>query len=506
MAGEQVLIVEDNEKSMKLFRDVLAARGYHTLEATTGEQAFELAAEHRPGLVLMDIQLPDIDGVEALRRLRADERTSSISVLALTAQAMQGDRERFLAAGFDGYVSKPVNIVELVGAVKQHCDGESTSGESTARILVVDDVPENVRLLEAVLTPHGYDVVSASDGRAALELVASARPDLVLLDVVMPQMDGYTVCRRLRELEETAVLPVIMITSSTGQEKTDAIEAGADDFIPKPLNHHELLTRVRSLLRIKRYHDTIKAQAAELLELNGTLEERVRAQVDELERLQRLRRFLSPQLADAIVSSGDDSILHSHRRQVAIFFADLRGWTSFVDAVEPEESMRVLGEFHATIGGLVRRFDATVGSLEGDGVQLFFNDPIEVPDPALRAVRLGCALREEMAGLTRRWEKRGYDLGFGAGIALGYATCGEVGFEGRSDYAAIGAVTNLASRLADEAAAGQILIAQRLYAEVEDTVDVEPVGEFELKGFQRPVSAFNVAAIRETAAELSNVK
>ena len=160
--------------------------------------------------------------------------------------------------------------------------------------------------------------------------------------------------------------------------------------------------------------------------------------------------------------------------------------------------MRVLGEFHETIGRLVRRFDATVGFLEGDGVQLFFNDPIEIPDAALRAVRLGCALREEMAELTPRWRKRGYDLDFGAGIALGYATCGEVGFEGRSDYAAIGAVTNLASRLADEATGGQILIAQRLYAEVEDDVEVEPVGEVTLKGFQRPVAAFNVVAVRET--------
>jgi class 3 adenylate cyclase len=294
-----------------------------------------------------------------------------------------------------------------------------------------------------------------------------------------------------------------MLTSSVGPEKTQAIEAGADDFIPKPFNHQELLTRVRSLLRIKRYHDTIKTQAAQLQDLNRTLEERVRTQVQEIERLRHLRRFLSPQLADAILSSGDDSILHSHRRQVAMFFADLRGWTTFVDAVEPEELMRVLGEFHATIGGLVKRFDATVGFLEGDGVQLFFNDPIEVPDAALRAVRLGCALREEMAELTPRWRKRGYDLDLGAGIALGYATCGEVGFEGRSDYAAIGAVTNLASRLADEAAAGQILIAQRLYAEVEDAVEVESVGEFTLRGFRRPVAAFNVVSVREPAAEPS---
>jgi len=372
--------------------------------------------------------------------------------------------------------------------------------DDRARILVVDDVPENVRLLEAVLDAHGYDVVSATNGRTALELASSASPDLALLDVMMPPPDGLAVCRQLRAQEETAVLPVIMLTASEGSEKRTAIEAGADDFIPKPFDREELLTRIRSLLRIKRYHDTIKAQAAELLDLNRTLEERVQAQLAELERLQRLQRFLSPQLANAIVSTGDESILRSHRRQVSIFFADLRGWTNFADSVEPEELMRALGEFHRTIGGLVRRFDATVGGLEGDGVHLFFNDPIEVPDHALQAVRLGCALREEMAGLTALWHKRGYDLDFGAGIALGYATCGEVGFESRSDYAAIGTVTNLASRLADEATAGQILVAQRLYAEVEDEVEAEPAGEFTLKGFRRPVAAFNVIAVRSEAA------
>ncbi|HVM57689.1 MAG TPA: response regulator [Gaiellaceae bacterium] len=373
--------------------------------------------------------------------------------------------------------------------------------ERQPKILVVDDVPENLRLLEAVLTPRGYDVLTASDGIAALELVESEQPDLILLDVLMPGMDGYAVCGRLRANGETAMLPVIMVTSSIGQEKTKAIEAGADDFIPKPFNHDELLTRVRSLLRIKRYHDTIKAQTAELAELNRTLEERVQAQVTELGRLRRLRRFLSPQLADAIVSSGDETILRSHRRQVAMLFADLRGWTNFADAVEPEELMRVLREFHGAIGRLVQRFDATVGFLEGDGVQLFFNDPIELADAPLQAVRLACALRDETAGLTPLWRRRGYDLDLGIGISLGYATCGEVGFEGRSDYAAIGTVTNVASRLADEATGGQILITQRLYAEIENRVDVESAGEFTLRGFARPTTAFNVLGVRTSVLQ-----
>lgn len=197
--------------------------------------------------------------------------------------------------------------------------------------------------------------------------------------------------------------------------------------------------------------------------------------------------------------SGDESVLKSHRRQVAVLFCDLRGYTNFADAVEPEELMGVLGEFHTVIGELVERFEATVGALAGDGVELFFNDPIQIPDPALRGVRLSCALREEMAGLIDRWRKRGYELDFGVGIAFGYATCGEIGFEGRSDYAAIGSVTNLAARLSDEATGGQILIAQRLYAEVEDAVEVEPAGEYTLKGFARPVPAYNVLRLREEA-------
>ena len=307
MAGERVLVVEDNEKNMNLFRDILQATGYSTLEATSGKQAFALAVERAPALVLMDIQLPDIDGVEALRRLREDERTAGIPVLALTAQAMHGDRERFLEAGFDGYLSKPIDVR---GARR---DGAALLPwrrrvSELPKILVVDDIPENVRLLEAVLVPGGYDVVTAGDGAAALARIESEQPDLVLLDVFMPELDGYAVCARLRANEETAVLPVIMVTSSVAEEKTRAIEAGADDFIPKPFNHYELLTRVRSLLRIKRYHDTIKRQAAELYELNRTLEERVQVQVDELERLRRLGRFLSPQVVEAILSSGDDSI------------------------------------------------------------------------------------------------------------------------------------------------------------------------------------------------------
>jgi adenylate cyclase len=364
------------------------------------------------------------------------------------------------------------------------------------KILVVDDTPVNIRVLEAVLAPRGYAVLAAGSGPEALARVAAERPDLVLLDIVMPGMDGYEVCRRLRGDPATRLLPVVMITASGEQEKVKAIEAGADDFIPKPLNQAELLARVRSLLRIKEYHDTIQAQAAELAEWNRTLEQRVREQVDELERLNRLRRFLSPQLAELIVSSGDDTFLQSHRREIAVVFCDLRGFTAFSETAEPEEVMSVLREYHAVLGALVFRFEATLERFAGDAILAFFNDPVPCSEPAARAVRMAVAMREEVSVLTRGWRKRGHALGFGVGIAVGHATLGKIGFEGRFDYGAVGSVVNLAARLCAEALGGQILLSERAYALVEDVVDAEPLPALHLKGFQRSVSARNVVDIR----------
>ena len=196
-------------------------------------------------------------------------------------------------------------------------------------LLLVDDLPQNIRLLEAVLAPRGYAIVKAESGREALEKVTAEPVDLVLLDILMPEMDGYAVCRALRADPATQYLPVVMVTASGDQEKVAAIEAGADDFITKPFDQAELVARVSSLLRIKRYHDTIEAQAAELAEWNRELERRVTEQVEQLERLGRLRRFLSPQVAELVVSSGDETFLESHRREITVVFCDLRGFTAF---------------------------------------------------------------------------------------------------------------------------------------------------------------------------------
>jgi adenylate cyclase len=364
-----------------------------------------------------------------------------------------------------------------------------------ATILVVDDLPQNVRLLEAVLGPHGYVVASAASGAEALKVVGSGDIDLVLLDIVMPEMDGYEVCRRLRAAEATRFLPIVMITASGDQEKVAAIQAGADDFVAKPFNQTELLARVQSLLRIKEYHDTIEGQAAQLAEWNEQLERRVQDQVNELERIGRLRRFLSPQLADMVVSSGDESFLESHRCEITVVFGDLRGFTSFAESAEPEDVMRVLGEYHAALGDLVYRFEGTLERFMGDGLMVVFNDPMPCPDAPQRAVRMAVAMRNRVAQLAEEWSRLGYDLHFGVGITQGHATLGRVGFEGRSDYTAIGSVTNLAARLCGEAAPGQILVSQRVYAAAEEILTAEPMGELTLRGFSRPTRVYNVVGL-----------
>jgi class 3 adenylate cyclase len=369
-------------------------------------------------------------------------------------------------------------------------------------VLAVDDHPANLRLLDAVLSPNGYRVITASSGEQALDLLHSSGIDLVLLDIVMPGIDGYEVCRRIRSEPSTAFLPVVMITASGEQEKTQAIKAGADDFINKPFHHGELLARVASLARIKRYHDTIAQQAAELAQWNAELETRVQTQLEELQRMNRLRRFLSPQVAELVTNSGDDSILGSHRREIVVVFCDLRGFTSFAESSEPEEVMTVLGEYHATLGELIFRYQGTLERFTGDGLMVFFNDPIPLDEPARRAVEMALAMRDRVEALIESWSRLGHDLGFGVGIAQGFATLGRIGYEGRFDYAAIGSVTNLAARLCAEAGSGQVLVAQRVFSAVESQAVGESVGVLELRGFSRSIRAFNVSSMINSSAEV----
>jgi class 3 adenylate cyclase len=365
------------------------------------------------------------------------------------------------------------------------------------RILVVDDNAANVDILKMRLTAHGYDVVTAVDGEEALVATRAHLPDLILLDVMMPKLDGVEVCRRLRADASLPFIPIVLVTAkSDPKDVVSALEAGGDEYLTKPVDQTSLVARVKSMLRIKALQDTVQQQAAELAELNAGLEQRVAKQVDELERFGRLKRFFSPQLAESILAGGAEDPLKSHRREVVVVFLDLRGFTAFSETAEPEEVMGVLREYHQQMGEMILEHEGTLERFAGDGMMVFFNDPVPVPDPGARAVRMAQAMRLKLAELTARWRKRGFELDFGAGVAQGYATIGAIGFEGRWDYGAIGTVTNLASRLCDEARPGQVLLSQRVLAGVEDIAQVEPLGELQLKGFLKPVQAYSLIGLK----------
>ena len=364
------------------------------------------------------------------------------------------------------------------------------------RILVADDNPANVDILQTRLAVHGYEIVTAGDGEEALAVAREKQPDLILLDVMMPRMDGLEVCRRLKADTALPFIPIILVTAKADSKDIVAgLEAGGDEYLTKPVDQAALVARVKSMLRIKALHDTVQeqagrleAQAGQLAEWNKTLEQRVADQLAELERVGRLKRFFSPQLAELIVAGGAEDPLKTHRREVTVVFLDLRGFTAFAETSEPEEVMGVLREYHAEMGKLILEHEGTLERFTGDGMMIFFNDPTPVPNPAERAIRMAVAMRNRVVELIVKWRKRGYNLDFGVGIAQGYATIGAIGFEGRWDYGAIGTVTNLAARLCGEAKPGQILTSQRLLGMVEELVEVEAVGELTLKGFSRPVT------------------
>jgi adenylate cyclase len=365
---------------------------------------------------------------------------------------------------------------------------------SPAQILIADDNPDNLEIFRARLAAHDYDVLTATDGEEALAIARESRPDVILLDVMMPKIDGVEVCRRLKDDASLPFMPIIMVTAKTSsQDVVTALDAGADEYLTKPVDHGSLVARVKSMLRIKALTDTVQAQRKELEDWNKTLENRVSEQLEQLERLSRLKRFFSPQLAEAILTGGTDDPLKSHRREVTVVFLDLRNFTTFAELSEPEEVMGVLREFHAEMGTLILRHEGTLERFTGDGLMIFFNDPVAMPDHAQRALRMALAMRDRVNEMSMLWRKRGYDLSLGIGIAQGYATIGAIGFEGRLDYGAVGAVTNLAARLCGEAKGGQILTNQKTLSSFEDLVEAEPVGQVSLKGFAKPIAVYSIA-------------
>lgn len=358
------------------------------------------------------------------------------------------------------------------------------------KILIVDDEPFNLDLLEQELADQGYTIERANDGAEALEKLPSFLPDVILLDYMMPRMNGLEVLKRLRTDERHRGLPVILLTAKATQEdKIRGLDAGADDYVIKPFDSFELLARVRAMIRIKQMHDALE-------DWNRTLAQKVKQQVEELQRMNRLKRYLSPQIAETIMAE-DEDVFKSHRREITVVFLDLRGFTAFSDSAEPEEVMDVLRGYHAQMGKLIFQYGGTLERFAGDGIMIFFNDPIPCADHTEKAVRMALDMQRKVEELRKDWLKGGYDLDLGIGLAAGYATLGNIGFEGRMDYGAIGNVTNLAARLCAEAKPRQVLTNQKTLSKIEHLVEVEPLEELQLKGVSRPVAAFNIVKLRE---------
>ena len=360
-------------------------------------------------------------------------------------------------------------------------------------LLIIEDEEAIRELMAERLIDSGYDVITARDGQEGLEQAHDRHPDLILTDVTMPRMDGREVVRRLRSDPAFPFTPIIMITAlAETDDVVRGLEHGADEYLAKPVAFAAVEARVRSMLRIKGLHDTVQAQSAELLDLNRHLEEKVQAQLTELERLGRLRRFLSPEIAEAIVLAGEEVRFSNHRREVTVVFCDLRGYTAFTEASSPEEVMAVLGAFHRAMGEAVFEFEGTLERFTGDGMMVFFNDPRPMADHTLRAARMAIAMQEKLAKLKDAWDRRGYRLDMGVGMAVGEATLGMIGFEGRMDYSAIGTVTNFAARLCGEAAGGEILISPWVAQALGDALPVESVGMRSYKGFGQPIETWRL--------------
>lgn len=364
-----------------------------------------------------------------------------------------------------------------------------TESSRNTTVLVVDDDPLNRTLLSMSLGNVGYAVVEAGNGIEGLAMLAEHghEIDVVLTDIEMPEMDGYAFLEARHADAELRAIPFIVISGVEEMASIIAcIKLGAEDYLPKPFDPVLLHARVGACIEKKRMTD-------ELRDLNLHLADRVDEKVREVERLTMLRRFVTPQLAEAIASGGE-AILASHRREITVLFCDLRGFTSFSETAEPEEVMGVLSEFHSAVGPMIFEHEGTIAQFTGDGMLVFFNDPVKLADPAWNAVQLAIAMRDRTGELSIQWRKRGHELTLGIGIATGFATCGEIGFEGRTEYTAIGTVVNLAARVCAIAPGEQILVTNRVHAAVEERVVARALGDHEFKGLTRPVPLYEIVS------------
>ncbi len=352
-------------------------------------------------------------------------------------------------------------------------------------LFVVDDSQFNIDLIDATLSDT-YLILASLDGESALVAIEEQQPDLILLDILMPGMDGYEVCKQLKSNIKTRDIPVIFLTArSDVNDETRGFDLGAVDYISKPLSIPILLARVKN-------HLSLHAAVCQLEEMNRTLARHVSDGIARIARLDQLRRFFSPAVVELLLTDKADYFLKARRKEIVVVFLDLRGYTAFTEIHGADAVMCALNEFHVAMGTIIMAYDGTVERFTGDGMMIFFNDPIEIHNPAERAVNMAIDMQKRMNVIDDAWKLRGHDMKMGIGITQGLATLGAIGFEGRRDYAAIGSVVNLAARLCGQATGGEILCDEVVMKHINGRISACEIPELILKGYAQPVKAFKI--------------
>ena len=460
-------------------------RRIRTGEPAKARRRKAVTLKHRNAPKVTRSRPSSVGGKDKKIALLTRERDEALEQLTATSEVLQviSSFPDNLLPVFEAILEKAVHICDAKFGYIYRCDGDAfdlvatynvpPAFASARRGLRIHPEPgtPGERLLATKKTVHVADV-------AAEPIYTEERYPAIVAAV---ELGGVRTLLAVPMLKESELIGVFAIYRQEVRPFTEKQIALVTNFAAQAV----------IAIENARLLSELKQRTEEVEKLNQHLEQRVTDQVDEIERMGRLRRFLPPQVADLIVASGAEKQLESHRREITALFCDLRDFTGFSESSDPEDVMTVLRDYHAAIGEIIVKYNGTLERYAGDGVMVVFNDPIPVDNPALRSVLMALELRVAIGELTEKWRQLGHEIGFGIGIAHGYATLGTIGFEGRFDYAAIGTVSNVASRLCDEAKPGQILISPRVLMAVKDAVTVEPVGEFELKGIRRPIAAYN---------------